>query len=64
MQQQWLQAAVNIAKIISNGQPVSPGGFDDLRRLRESFEEVERANQAIGRIAQAQKKAAEEETTS
>ncbi|NKB20589.1 MAG: hypothetical protein GKS01_08825 [Alphaproteobacteria bacterium] len=60
MQQQWLQAAVNIAKIISNGQPVSPGGFDDLRRLRESFEEVERANQAINRISQAQQKAQED----
>ena len=60
MQQQWLQAAVNIAKIISNSQPVSPGGFDDLRRLRESFEEIERANQAISRISQAQQKAQED----
>jgi hypothetical protein len=60
LQQQWLQASVNVAKTLSNGQPISPGGFEDLRRMREHFEELERANNAITRIAQAQKTAQEE----
>jgi len=60
LQQQWLQASVNVAKTLSNGQPISPGGFEDLRRMRKHFEELERANNAITRIAQAQKKTQEE----
>ncbi len=60
LQQQWLQASVNVAKTLSNGQPISPGGFKDLRRMREHFEELERANNAITRIAEAQKKAQEQ----
>jgi len=60
LQQQWLQASVNVAKTLSNGQPISPGGFEDLRRMRENFEELERANNAITRIAEAQKKAQEQ----
>lgn len=60
LQQQWLQASVNVAKTLSNGQPISPGGFEDLRRMREHFEELERASNAITRIAQAQKQAQED----
>lgn len=58
--QQWLQASLNVAKSLSNGQPISLGGFEDLRRMREHFEELERANNAITRIAQAQKQAQED----
>ena len=54
LQRAWLQAAVNIGQAISKQQPVSHGAFDDLRRIREQFEELDRANTAISRIAQAQ----------
>jgi hypothetical protein len=60
LQRHWLQNAVNIAKAMTAGQPVSPGNFDDLRRVREQFEELDRANTAITRIAQAQEKAKEQ----
>jgi gentisate 1,2-dioxygenase len=49
-----------VAKKLSNGKLISPDGFEDLRRMREHFEELERANNAIPRIAQAQKTAQEE----
>lgn len=54
LQRAWLQAAVNIGQAISKQQPVSHGAFDDLRRLREQCEELDRANTAITRITQAQ----------
>jgi hypothetical protein len=60
LQRHWLQNAVNIAKSMTSGQPVSPGNFDDLRRIREQFEELDRANTALTRIAQAQEKAKEQ----
>lgn len=56
LQRAWLQAAVNIGQAISKQQPVSHGAFDDLKRIREQFEELDRANTAINRIAQAQTK--------
>ena len=56
LQRHWLQNAVNIAKAMTGGQPVSPGNFDDLRRISEQFEELDRANTAITRIGQAQEK--------
>lgn len=54
LQRAWLQAAVNIGQAISKQQPVSHGAFDDLKRIREQFEELDRANTAITRISQAQ----------
>lgn len=54
LQRAWLQAAVNIGKAISEQKPVSHGAFDDLKRIREQFEELDRANTAITRITQAQ----------
>jgi hypothetical protein len=54
LQRAWLQVAVNIGQAIAKQQPVSHGAFDDLRRLREQVEELDRANTAITRISQAQ----------
>lgn len=53
LQRAWLQAAVNIGQAISRQQPISHGAFEDLRRVREQFEELDRANTAITRIADA-----------
>ena len=53
----WLQAAVNIGKSISEQKPAPHGAFDDLKRIREQFEELDRANPAITRISQAQAQA-------
>jgi hypothetical protein len=57
LQRAWLQAADNIGKAISEQKPVSHGAFDDLKRIREQFEELDRANTAITRISQAQAQA-------
>jgi hypothetical protein len=38
---------------MTDNTPVSPGNFDDLRRVREQFEELDRVNTAINRIAEA-----------
>ena len=57
LQRAWLQAAVNIGKAISEQKPVPHGAFDDLKRIREQFEELDRANTAITRISQAQAQA-------
>lgn len=43
MRQQWLQSAVTIANVLKNGQTVHRGTFEDLRRARENYEELERA---------------------
>ena len=43
MRENWLQSAVNIANVLKNGQTVHRGTFDDLRQVRESYEELERA---------------------
>lgn len=43
LRQQWLQSAVTVANILKNGQTVNRGTFEDLQRLRENFEELERA---------------------
>ncbi len=43
MRQQWLQSAVTIANVLKNGQPVHRGTFEDLRQVRENYEELERA---------------------
>ncbi len=43
LRQQWLQSAVTIANVLKGGQTVHRGTFDDLRHLRENYEELERA---------------------
>jgi len=43
LRQQWLQSAVTIANVLKGGQTVHRGTFDDLRQLRENYEELERA---------------------
>ena len=43
MRQQWLQSAVTIANVLKNGQTVHRGTFEDLRQVRENYEELERA---------------------
>ncbi len=61
LQRAWLQGAVTVARAVSNGQPVSPGSFEDLKRLREHFEELDRAAGAVSRIVEAGKKLKEQE---
>ncbi len=43
LRQQWLQSAVTIANVLKSGQTVHRGTFEDLRLLRENYEELERA---------------------
>ncbi len=43
MRRQWLQSAVTIASVLKNGQSVHRGTFEDLRQVRENYEELERA---------------------
>jgi hypothetical protein len=43
LRQQWLQSAVTVANSLRGGQTVSRGTFEDLKRLRENYEELERA---------------------
>ena len=47
LRQQWLQSAVTIANVLKGGQTVHRGTFDDLRQLRENYEELERARQLL-----------------
>ena len=43
LRQQWLQSAVTVANILRGGKTVNRGTFEDLKRLRENYEELERA---------------------
>ncbi len=43
LRRNWAQAALSVANIVNSGQIVGRGTFDDLRRLRENWEELERA---------------------
>jgi hypothetical protein len=55
LRQQWLQSAVTIANVLKSGQTVHRGTFDDLRQLRENYEELERARMFLrGMKAQAE----------
>ncbi len=47
LREQWLQSAVTIANVLKNGQSVHRGTFDDLRQLRENYEELERARMLL-----------------
>jgi hypothetical protein len=50
MRQQWLQAAVTLSNALKNGQGVGLGSIEDLRRLRENYEELERARLVLQNI--------------
>jgi hypothetical protein len=41
---------VTIANILKNGQTVHRGTFDDLRQLRENYEELERARMFLRNV--------------
>lgn len=43
----WLGTAVGLASAIKAGRPVKPETFQELHRLREQFEEMERARLAL-----------------
>ena len=47
LRQQWLQSALNIANTLKSRQAVNRGTFEDLRRLRENYEELERARAVL-----------------
>ncbi len=53
LREQWLQAAVTIANVLKGGQTVHRGTFDDLRQLRESYEELERARMFLRNVGNA-----------
>ena len=55
MREQWLQSAVTIANFLKNGQNVHRGTFDDLRQLRENYEELERARMFLRNVGNADK---------
>lgn len=57
LQRNWLTAAINVAGAVKAGRPVNPGTFEDLRHLREQYEEMERARLALMNADAAQKKA-------
>jgi hypothetical protein len=46
---------VGLANAIRSGKPVSPGAFEDVKRLREQFEELERARLILQGAAGGQK---------
>ena len=50
MRQQWLQSAVTLSNALKNGQGVGLGSIEDLRRLRENYEELERARLVLQNI--------------
>lgn len=52
MQNNWLQSAVAVAQAVNDRKPVSTGAFDDLRRIREHFEELERARLVLRNLSQ------------
>lgn len=56
VKQSWLTAAIGLANSIRMGKPVSPGGFEDVKRLREQFEELERARIVLQGISTAKQK--------
>jgi hypothetical protein len=43
LRQQWLQSAVTISNLLKKGNTVQRGTFEDLKRMRENYEELERA---------------------
>ena len=58
VRQRWLQIAVTVASAIKNGQAVSNGTFEDMRQLREKYEELERARLVLQNMGSADQTAA------
>jgi len=50
LRQQWLQAAVTVANQLKSGSSVNHSTFDDSKRLREHFEELERARIVLTKL--------------
>ncbi len=50
LRRQWLQAAISVANILKNGRTVNRGTFEDLKRVRENFEELERARIVLQKL--------------
>jgi len=61
LRRDWVQATLSVANIVNSGQTVGRGTFDDVRRLRENWEELERARSFL-RGARAQEIARQAET--
>ena len=57
VRQTWLTAAITLANAIRGGKPVTPGAFEDVKRLREQYEELERARVTLLGINAAVQKA-------
>ena len=55
IQQRWLQISVTVASALKNGQAVSNGTFEDMRQLREKYEELQKAMLVLRNIKQAGK---------
>ncbi len=55
--QRWLHSAVTVAHAINNGKAVSNGTFEDMRELREKYEELERARLILHSMGSADKTA-------
>ncbi len=62
MRQQWLQSAVTIANVLKSGQTIHRGTFEDLRLLRENYEELERARLHLQNLRPPARPAEEAET--
>jgi hypothetical protein len=56
LQRAWLGTAVGLASAIKAGRPVKPETFQELHRLREQFEEMERARLALQNLDTAERK--------
>jgi hypothetical protein len=52
----WLGTAVGLASAIKAGRPVKPETFQELHRLREQFEEMERARLALQNLDTTERK--------
>ncbi len=63
MRQQWLQSAVTIANVLKNGQSVHRGTFEDLRQVRENYEELERVRLHLQNLRPAENPIVEEAKT-
>ena len=64
LQRQWLHIAVNIANALHNGSSASPEAFEELRRLREQGEELQRARVLLSNIAKTSASGAAEDSAS
>ena len=54
LRRQWPQSAISAANRLRGGQAVSRGAFDDLKRLRGNYEELERARGVLLKLTPAE----------